>query len=75
MLAIFSVMFIAAIIAFARAAGDAEVLQTRFDVRRTGPLMQSGNCNVNPGDASMAITAKDVSVRIVKSDDIIERNT
>ncbi len=73
MLAIFSVMFIADTIAFARAAGGAEVLHTRFVVSNAGPWMQSGYCIVHTGDASVAIAAKDAIVRILKPRAIIDR--
>jgi hypothetical protein len=66
MLAIFSVIFIAAIIAFARSVGNAEELHTRFFVSTTGPLIQSGNCIVHAGEASMAIAATNAVVRILK---------
>jgi hypothetical protein len=65
-LAIFSVMFIAAIIALARSARDAEVFHTRFFVSNAGPLIQSGNCIAHVGEASMTIAGTNASVRILK---------
>ena len=69
MFAIFSVMFIAATIAFARAEGGKEVLQTRFVVSSDGPLMQSGNCIAQTGDA---IAARNAIARILKPSLIID---
>ena len=66
MFAIFSVMFIAETMARARSAGGAVVLQTRFEVSSAGPLMQSGNCMLQTGDASTAIAAADAIARILK---------
>lgn len=47
-LASFSVIFIADIMAAARAASGAFGLQTRLCVRIEGPLTQSGYCNAVP---------------------------
>jgi hypothetical protein len=84
-LAIFSVTFIAATIAFARFAGAANVLHTRFVVSNLGPLTQSGNCKAHTGEASTAIAATDVIGRIlnlelmvcnwVESPTVLERKT
>lgn len=86
MLAIFSVMFIAATMALARSAGEAVVLHTRFFVSSAGPLAQSGNCIVHTGEASAAIADRDAIARILKTDlvisdwadvfgDVVQQNT
>ena len=52
--------------AFARFAGEADVLHTRFFVSNMGPLIQSGNCIAHTGITSVAIAATDVTKRIFK---------
>ena len=62
----FSERVIAATIDFARFAGEADVLHTRFFVSKMGPLIQSGNCIAHTGDASVVIAATDATKRILK---------